>query len=254
MFSVFNAIRDTYEASRKSQDIAWNTYVARPLAAVLVLILKKSPITPNQTTFLGVGVFIIAAAIMVGWSGPVGFLVAALVIQLAYLFDCVDGQLARIKDMTSEIGAYLDFLMDEIKALLLVAAASIRLWFVDGDVLWLFVGIGSVLVVAAATSLTNFVRRPEYAGEQIDPGQSAKRQSMPDSPVGKVVWLVKAVARYFVHYPSWILWAAIIGFFAPVDTALLFLVPFLGVYLMYLGQTALGVIWRLGRPGFYDEH
>ena len=252
MATFIDEIRETYRASQKSDDIAWNTYVARPMAAVLVHLLRRTPLTPNQTTFLGMFVFVAAAAIFVAWPGPVGFVIGAVVVQLAYLFDCVDGQLARIKNMTSDVGAYLDFLMDELKAMVLVTAVCVRLWLVDGDVVWLLVGLGALFVVAAATSLTNFVRRPEYAGEKIDPGASAKGDPVPESLVGKVVWLLKSVARYFVHYPSWILWVALLGLVAPVDTALLFLVPYLGVYLLYLGQTSLAVLWRLGRPGFYD--
>ncbi len=251
MAGFVEAIRTVYRDSRKTEDIAWNTYVARPLAAILVYMLQPTPLTPNQVTFLGAAIFVAAAAVFVAIPGPTGFLIAALIVQISYLFDCADGQLARIKGMTSEVGAYLDFLMDEFKALLLITAVAIRLWVVDGEVTWLFVAIGGALVVAAATSLTNFIRRPEYAGVQINPGESAKSKPIPKSLVGRMVWLVKSVARYFAHYPSWIIWVALAGYFVPVDTALLFLIPYLGVYLLYLGQTSLAVVWKLGRPSFY---
>lgn len=252
MASVVNEIRKVYRASQKAEDIAWNTYVARPLAAVLVYLLRPTPLTPNQVTFLGGAIFAVAGLVLAVWPGPVGFLVGAAVVQLSYLFDCADGQLARLKNMTSDVGAYLDFLIDELKALWLVGALSVRLWFVDDHHGWLLLGMGALFLVATATSLTNFVRRPEYAGRKIGPGESAKKQAIPEGTIKKIIWLAMAVARYLVHYPSWILWAALIGFFVPFDTALLFLVPFLGVYLLYLAQTTLAVIWKLGRPAFYD--
>lgn len=264
MSSFIDNLRRVYRRSTKPEDIAWNTYVARPLAAVLVVLLRPTPLTPNQVTFLGMGVFTLASISLVLWPGPTGFLVAVALIQFAYLFDCADGQLARIKDQTSGVGAYLDFLMDEIKALVLVGAVSVRLWYYDGDELWsvgelwpgdelwLLVGIAGMFVVATATSLTNFIRRPEYAGEQIDPGDSARKTPIPESAVGKIVWMLRAGARYIVHYPSWVVWAAIAGYFVPFDTGLLFLVPYLGIYLLYLAQTSLAVVWRLGRSGFYD--
>ncbi len=251
MAGFITAIRTVYRDSQKKEDIAWNTYVARPLAAILVYLLRPTPLTPNQVTLMGAAIFFAAAAAMIALPGATGFLVAALIVQLSYLFDCADGQLARIKSMTSEVGAYLDFLIDEIKALLLIGAVCVRLWMMDGDVMWLLIGLAGIFVVATATSLTNFVRRPEYAGKQINPGESARSRPMPKSLIGKAVWLVEGVARYFVHYPSWIIWVAIIGFFAPLDAALLFLVPFLGVYLLYLGKTGLAIVWKLGRPGFY---
>ena len=120
-----------YRASRKKRDIFWNVYVARPLAAILVVGLRRTPLTPNQVTFLGFAVFLGAAAalaVLPGWSGV---LVAAGVLEASYLLDCADGQLARLKGMTSKVGAYLDFLIDEVKALLLVAACATRLWLRD---------------------------------------------------------------------------------------------------------------------------
>jgi hypothetical protein len=60
-------------------------------------------------------------------SGLVGLIAAALVLHLAFVLDCVDGQLARIKGLSSPVGAYLDFLVDELKAVLLIACCAGRL-------------------------------------------------------------------------------------------------------------------------------
>ncbi len=251
MTGVADSIRQVYRQSRKSEDIAWNRYVARPVAAVVVYVLARTPLTPNQVTFLGGGLFLFAAAALALIPGPLGFLVGALLVQASYVLDCADGQLARLKEMTSEVGAHLDFLMDEIKALALVGACGIRLWLLYDEPLWLLGGLVAVALVSVATSLTNFIRRPEYAGREIAPGESAKKRPVPASLIGKAVWLAEAIARYFVHYPSWILWVTLLGFVAPLDTAILFLVPFLGVYLLYLTKTGLQVLLRLGSPGFY---
>jgi len=251
MGSFIDEIVGVYRTSRKSEDIFWNVYVARPMAAMLVYFLRRTSLTPNQITFLGVVVFFGAAALLIGWLNPVGMLLAALVLQLSYLVDCADGQLARLKGMTSEVGAHLDFLMDEIKALVLVAAVAIRLWRVYEEQAWLIAGIAAVILVAVATSLTTFVRRPEYAGKEIKPGQSAKKKPMPASVPGKAIWLVERIASFFVHYPSWFLYVALLDFLPQVDGALVFFVLFTGVYLAYTGRTSLAILFRLGHPGFY---
>jgi phosphatidylglycerophosphate synthase len=251
MSGVAESIRRVYRESRKDQDIAWNRYAARPVAAVVVYVLARTKLTPNQVTFLGGALFLVAAAALIALPGPSGFLVGALLVQASYVLDCADGQLARLKQMTSEVGAHLDFLMDEIKALALVGACGVRLWLLDGEAWWLLGAVGAVALVSIATSLTNFVRRPEYAGRAIGPGESARKRPIPASIVGKLLWLAEGIARYFIHYPSWILWVALIGFLAPVDTAILFLAPFLGVYLLYLTRTGLQVVLRLGSPSFY---
>ncbi len=250
---IFAEIAQTYRDSRKSQDILWNTYVARPFAAIFVAAFRRTPITPNQVTILGALVFFGVVAALIAIPGIWGLVVAALILELAYIFDCADGQLARITGKTSEVGSYFDFLIDEVKALLLVGGCAIRMWMTTDQDYWLLVGIAGCAVVSIATSLTNFVRRKEYAGKEIKPGASAKVAGPPASLPGKAFWLVKRVLSYVAHYPSWFWLVPIIDLHPAVDGAMVFLVAYLGVYVLYLGQTGLGVTLKLGSPSFYKE-
>ncbi len=239
-------ITQVYRASLKPHDIVWNTYVARPLAAPLVAVLAKTPITPNQVSFFGGLVFLVALVPMLLIDSAWGLLWAAVGVELAYVFDCVDGQLARVTGKTSEAGAYLDFLIDEFKALALVLALSIRLWMrAPEQPQWLFLGLFGVALVAVATSLTTFVRRPEYAGHTIKPGVQGP-VLIPKSLVGKLVWGVERVAKWLVHYPSWILYLAVLDvLISALDGTLWFLGLFLGVYALYAAKTGLGVFVKL---------
>ena len=72
--------------------------MARPLAAVLLVPLAKSRITPNQITFLSLLTFVAAMVMLALERGPP--LVSwprSLVLELSYVLDCADGQLARLK-------------------------------------------------------------------------------------------------------------------------------------------------------------
>src|SRR4029079_11476306 len=95
----------------------WNRYVARPLAAVVVAPLAHTRVSPNQVTFATLIVFLAGAAVMAfipGWGALVG---SAAIIELSYVLDCADGQLARLKGTSSPVGAHLDFLLDDLKTL-----------------------------------------------------------------------------------------------------------------------------------------
>jgi len=247
---MVSEILEVYRASRKDRDIFWNVWVARPIAAVLVLLLRATPLTPNQVTFLGFVIFLGMAAILALWQGWTGFLVAAAALEASYLFDCADGQLARLKGMTSKVGAYLDFLIDEIKALVLVAAMALRLWLRDDDPRWLLLGLGGLVLVASATTLTTFVRRPEYAGEERAPGVQVV-PPVPKNPIRLALWLVERLAKWIVHYPSWFVWIALLDGLDAVDGAAWFLFIYLAVMLLYAGRTSLAVLVRLAHPGFY---
>src|SRR5690554_7717749 len=117
----FAEVVGIYRNSRKEQDIFWNIWVARPLAALLIYFLRATPITPNQVTFLGAFSFLGVAAVLIALSGWGGMLLAAALMQFAYLLDCADGQLARLKAIPSEVGGYLDCCIDEAKRLTLHA-------------------------------------------------------------------------------------------------------------------------------------
>ncbi len=259
---MFKELLLTYKNSLKENDIAWNTYVARPVAAILVFFMKRTPLTPNQVTFLGLFIFIGALIPMIVKPDAAGFLFSVILIQVAYVLDCVDGQLARIKKMSSEAGAYLDFLIDEIKAVLMMGGIGAHLWIRYDEPLYLIVGIVGAALVSIATSLTTFVRRPEYTGVDIKPGESARRAAeKPPGGLGTIIWLVKRVMSYFVHYPSWMLYAALFGVFAPalqfggqtLDGANLFTIIFLGVYAIYVAKTSASVFLKLASPGYYKK-
>jgi len=175
------------------------------------------------------------------------------------LLDCVDGQLARWKGTSSPVGAHLDFLMDEIKAFVLVAAVAIRLWRGSGSAhadRWLVEGLLGLAAVATAISLTTFVRRPEYAaatGAAVThgagdygtgwgaPAPAATRRS----PLAVAIGLVEGVGRFVVHYPSYIVFVAL------ANRMDLFLHAYVGINAAYAARALLAITRKLGRgePG-----
>jgi len=243
---MLNAAADIYRRTRKPNDIVWNRFVARPLAAVLVVPLARTSITPNQVTFATLPVFLAGAALLAllpSWGALIG---GAAIIELSYVLDCADGQLARLKGTSSPVGAHLDFLMDELKAFALIAAIAIRLWLPARDPRWLLEGLAGLATVAGAISLTTFVRRPEYAaatgavvshgtgdyGEGFEQKAPARR-----SPLA----LVEALGRFIVHYPSHIWLVALIN---RID---IFLHAYIVMNAAYAARSFLGIARSLGR-------
>lgn len=235
--------REIYRQSKKRNDNFWTEWISRPPAAVVVMALRSTPVTPNQVTFLSVAAFAAGVATLVAWRGFAGLLVAVAITQLSYVLDCADGQLARVKKMASPVGALLDFLMDEIKALLLVAGVSARLYLVTDEPRWLLLGVAGLVAVASGVALTTFMRSAEYRAavsapplaEATDRGGHAPRSLHP-------VALVEAAGRFTLHYPSWIVYAALL------DRMDVFLYAYLAAHFLYLGKASLSVVLKLGRP------
>jgi hypothetical protein len=241
---MFSAIADAYRRTQKPKDIFWNKYVARPAAAVLLVPLERSPITPNQVTFASLAVFAAAIPILIAVPGHVGLLLAALVIQLSYVLDCVDGQLARMRGTSTPVGAYLDFLMDELKAFMLVATMGVRLWREHEDTFWLLEGLVGVVLVASANALTTFVRRPEYVGDGPRPVSAGDygQGFVQAAPARRgPVQLVEALAKFLMHYPSYIVYVAI---FNRLD---LFLHVYVAINAAHAARSFLAILRKLGR-------
>jgi phosphatidylglycerophosphate synthase len=250
--SFLSQIAEAYRQTKKPHDLLWNRFVARPLAAVLLVPIAKTRCTPNQITFASLAVFGLAAALMVAVPGYVGLLVAVAVLEASYVLDCVDGQLARMRKASSPVGAHLDFLMDELKAFMLVAAVGARLWRGDNRIEWLVEALAGLVVVASAISLTTFVRRPEYlqatgsarprtAGDYGDGLYQETAPAAPQSLVRRAFGLVETLGRFLVHYPSTIV------FVAAFDRLDIFLHVYLALNAAYAARTMLAMVRKLGR-------
>jgi CDP-alcohol phosphatidyltransferase len=237
-----------YRETRKKNDQLFNTYVMRPLAAVAVAVLYKSPVTPNQLTLLNLGLFVVAAAALVALPSWQGGLVGMAFLYASYCFDCADGMLARFKKLASKAGHLFDFFTDELKAVLLAGSLGVRAWRMGGfgidgamwpagDARFLLAAVVGVTVIASAISLTNFVRSPELSGRET----TVEAYYETVEKKGGIGSLVATFLRFLNHYPSHIwLWAL-----AGRLDAYMWL--WFALNTLYLARGWLGLILRFGR-------
>ena len=231
-----------YRSSKKKQDINWFTeWIARPPAAVVVYALRGTPITPNQVTFVSAFVAAGACALLIACLGWIPLVIAAALFEFSFVLDCADGMLARLRKLASPLGHLLDFLMDELKAMLLYGAVSVRMWRETGDARMLLVGLGGGFCLASGIALTSFMRRPEYGAKPpTEDGQPAD-MNKPRSLVGWAAFAVEWPARIVVHYPQYI-WIC-----ALVDRIDIYFWAYGAVNALYLAKSLAVILFRLGR-------
>ncbi len=97
----------------KDQEEFWAFYVLRPFSIYFSFILQR--LHPNLLTITGIFLMILASGFFL--SGQLLF--GCLVFQAAYLFDCLDGEVARLNQKFSRYGKSLDFLLHAIDVPLL---------------------------------------------------------------------------------------------------------------------------------------
>ncbi len=237
--------RDVYQATKKVPDLFWNTYVCRPPAAVVVSWVAESRVTPNQITLASFVVAAASAALLVGVPGHVGLIAAVVVYELSYVLDCADGMLARLRKVASPAGHLLDFLMDELKAFLILGASAVRLFLEHRDPTFLLVGIFGLVMLASGIAMTTFERRPEIVAalaarhESLEPRPTTPMEAAQAS--FSPLRLPMAVLKLLVHYPSYI-WIA-----AAVGRLELYFWPYVAVHTLYALRSLLLVAHRFGR-------
>jgi phosphatidylglycerophosphate synthase len=235
-------IRDIYRSSKKKKDINWFTeHIARPPAAIVVYALRNTRLTPNQVTFGSAIVAAGACAMIALLPGYAWLVVAALLFEFSFILDCADGMLARLRRMASPLGHLLDFLMDELKAMLLIGCVAVRLWRDTGDERILIVGLGALFCLSAGIALTSFMRRPEYGAPQPtedgQPAQVGRRRG----PIGMALNAIEWAARVVVHYPQYIWLCAV------VDRIDVYFWAYAAVNALYLLKSLASILLALGR-------
>lgn len=98
--------------------------IFRPVAFLLVQVLKRSPITPNQVSFSA-----IAVGLLSGLSFAVGtrasFAAGGLLYALAAVLDCADGMLARLKGSGTALGRIVDGAVDYTNSVAVMTGLAI---------------------------------------------------------------------------------------------------------------------------------
>jgi hypothetical protein len=147
-------------------------------------------VTANAATLAAWGVGMGAAAALV-WGTPGGWLLGAAMLQLWYLLDHVDGQLARLRGTASLDGVQLDYLMHHTLNLLVPVGAGWGLFVARAEPLWAAAGLGWGLATLVITLQHDarykaFFQRLKRLHGRLDVvgGGGARPQAQPPLPRG----------------------------------------------------------------------
>ncbi len=162
------------------------------LAALVARGLARTGVTPNQVTFVGLGLAL-AASIALCFGSPI---TAGLLYWAGGSLDMVDGILARLTGRESTFGAFLDSVLDRVGegALLLAVAYHFA---AEGRP----VAVAAVVAALFGGMLTSYVRaRAESLGLRCAEGLLARP--------GRVILLVVGLLGNLLLEVIWLLAAA----------------------------------------------
>jgi len=97
-------------------------HINRKISEPIAQLLAKTKVTPNQITLAAFGIALLSFVSFVLGNN----IIAGLLVQLSSVIDGIDGNLARLKGMTSEFGGFFDSVLDRYADILIVL--GLTLW------------------------------------------------------------------------------------------------------------------------------
>lgn len=234
--AIINTSIDIFKKTVRDNDYLW-AKISRAPAAFFLACIQKLKITPNQITFINFAFGMAGIAYMAFYPGQSGLWIAWILLQLAFIIDCMDGMQARYKNLLSPVGLKLDFLIDETKVFFLFPAVGYRLYMEQDNVMFLLITLVGGAFIAGGFCMTYLMRSPEYTGEQSH-GKRGTHKGL----IGKVMQFFS----FLLNYPSWLLIPVI---FNRMD---IFLYISLAVYVLYFGYALLKIMRKLGSYSHYN--
>lgn len=109
------AHRVLYRILVKPQDNAITRYLYRPVSFPITRLLVWTPITPNQISYVVAGLVALGCWITASKSLAMALVGTVIVLAASYI-DCCDGEVARVKLLSSRFGAWIDTVVDELSS------------------------------------------------------------------------------------------------------------------------------------------
>ena len=129
------------ERSEHHQRWIVSTHLNRPFSNVITYFLLDRNVTPNQ-----ISVFSSLFSILIFFAYALGnFVLGGILTQIVSIIDGVDGEIARVKNLCSSIGAVLDSIFDRLAEILICVGIGLGASaFKVSNLAWLFATIGII--------------------------------------------------------------------------------------------------------------
>ena len=135
--------RELLNSAVKGADGFFTTFFVSPYSKYIARWAARRGMTPNQVTLISIAIGVLAAACF-ATAERWGMVAGAVLVYFAFVFDCVDGQLARYTRQFSKLGAWLDSIFDRAKEYVVFAGLAIGASR-TGDPVWLLAGAALAL-------------------------------------------------------------------------------------------------------------
>lgn len=251
-------LRDLWETKNKD-DEWWSSFVTSPLAVLanwLVVDLKW--LSPNLITLLSLLVAALSSVLIV-LGGQTNFYIAAALINLSHVLDCMDGQMAKYRGTSSRFGNYFDKVTDQIQIFIWFGAISYASYVQTQDVTPIFlafIGVAFYSLRVYVKYVTIFIEvehNSDYLSKSSTTAASIRKKAPRRAGLGNgfrnnLIWFLKEQRKFFLFNEA--------VFVFMLSAALVFDVMSSMLWVFAITQIYFGVVrsWQRGRQIHLNQH
>ncbi len=129
---------------RRQSDYIITLFITNEVSLFLTWILAKTHVTPNQVTIASI-LCGIGCALCYAFGN---FFTGSLLLFISHVLDCTDGNLARIKEMFSPLGKWLDMFGDRFAEAIVFIGVSIYFFKTGASELWILLTLVDAILLA----------------------------------------------------------------------------------------------------------
>jgi len=149
----------------------WYRIIIYPISMrVLWIVANYTKLTPNKITIISF-IFGIFSAFSFLQGTRIYLVIGAFLFETSYLFDCVDGKLARLKRLESGLGRYLDSMLDQTRIFFVVLCLVYGQYLLTRDVHYFLFGITYIflyLIHWISQYECYIIKKKFYKEEKVD--------------------------------------------------------------------------------------
>ncbi len=115
----------------------FNVFIFRKISIYISWMFATLEISPNIITLISF-LFIMASSALFILGNYFNWLIALILFALAYIIDMCDGEVARLNNKKSSLGAFLDPFLDRVGTIIFISAISYSFYILSGKIYILY--------------------------------------------------------------------------------------------------------------------
>jgi len=153
--------------TKNKDDEWWSSFVTAPLAIVVnCIVVDIKWLTPNLITQFSF-ITAILSALFIITGGTENFIIAAVLIHVSHVLDCMDGQMARYRKTSCASGNYFDKLTDQIQVIIWFGSVGYAAYAQSNNILPVFlafIGVAFYSLRGYSKYVTIYIEMSEDKG------------------------------------------------------------------------------------------